>query len=258
MKRPNPVRTAFNRAREYELQARIQAHVAKKLAQSLPSIDSHTPIFGLELGCGTGFLSRLILQQLPESQWLLTDIAPAMIHRTRENLLSAPGAKRNFLVMDAECPCLRTSFDMITASLVFQWFRQPSISMPSIFRLLTPKGRLLFATLGPDTFREWRTLCEQNQVPCGLHHYPDKNFWHDLAVQHGMDLTFSEEYLREVYPSPMAFLKQLKAIGAKTPAPNHKPVAPGVLRHLLVTTSTANQSFTVTHHVYFGTFSHRP
>lgn len=258
MKSPNPVRTAFNRAQGYDHQARIQAQVAKKLAQNLHAIDPHAPISGLELGCGTGFLSQLILKQLPKSRWLFTDIAPAMIQRARENLHLAPGAKKNFLVMDAECPSLRSSFDVIAASLVFQWFRQPGISMPSLFRLLAPQGRLLFATLGPDTFQEWRTLCEQTQVPCGLHHYPDKDFWRDLAVRYRMDLTFTEEHLQEIHLSPMAFLKQLKAIGAKTPAPGHKPVPAGVLRHLLVAASSANHSFTVTHHVYFGTFRHRP
>ncbi|MBF0422865.1 MAG: methyltransferase domain-containing protein [Magnetococcales bacterium] len=254
----NPVLTAFNGAWDYDRQARIQAQVAQRLAQGLEAYDPQAPLWGLELGCGTGFFSRLWLERLPHTRLLITDMAPAMVQRAHDNLNCFPACNKSFVVMDAENLCLRTSFDLIAASLVFQWFRQPECSLPSLFKLLRPEGRLLFATLGPDTFREWRDLCARYQIPCGLHPYPDRNDWMQLAARHDMTLTLSEEHLEETHPSPKAFLRRLKAIGAKTPLPGHQPVAPGIFRPMLTTTSATGQPFMVTHHIIFGTMMHPP
>ncbi|MBF0147665.1 MAG: methyltransferase [Magnetococcales bacterium] len=266
MNTPSPVRTAFNRAHNYDQQARIQARIAQQLAhgfdlyrQSLPvNPPSHLPLFGLELGCGTGFLSRLWLERLPQTHLFLTDIAPAMVTRTRENLRAFPEARKSFIVMDAEAPSFRTPFDLIAASMVFQWFRHPATSITNLLDLLAPGGRLLFATLGPDTFKEWRTLCATTELPCGLHRYPEKNFWLDLAAQHHIELELTEEHIEESFPSPMAFLQRLKAIGADTPIANHTPAPAGKLRRILANPKGSPSLFPVTHHLYFGTFIKRP
>ncbi|MBF0110476.1 MAG: methyltransferase [Magnetococcales bacterium] len=269
-----PVRQAFDQAQDYEKNATVQQRVAERLAhgfdlfrqERMDRPETRTPLHGLELGCGTGFLSRLWRQRLPETHLLLTDIAPAMVARARENLLSAtatgsiqaedtPSPRPLFVVMDAERPCLDRSFDLIAASMVFQWLRHPEKSVPALLNLLAPGGRLLFATLGPDTFGEWRTLCATMNIPCGLHAYPDKTFWHDLATRWGFDCTLVEERLEERHASPLAFLKRLKAIGAQTPIPGHEPAPVGKLRPLLRGAEGAAHPFYVTHHLLFGTFS---
>lgn len=258
MNTESPVRAAFNRACDYDREAQIQAQVAQKLARMFACIDPHVTISGLEVGCGTGFLSRLWLDRLPKTDLLLTDVAPAMVARSQENLRSHPWARTRFMVMDGEAPCVQTSFSLIAASLVFQWFRRPRESIPALLDLLAPGGRLIFATLGPDTFGEWRSLCEEEALPCGLHRYPGQDFWFDLAVKQGVTLELSEERLEETHPSPMAFLQRLKAIGAETPVSCHKPVSAGKLRRLLVSPKIPKDFFTVTHHVYFGSFINNP
>ncbi|MEO5329641.1 MAG: methyltransferase [Magnetococcus sp. THC-1_WYH] len=258
MNGPSPIRTAFNRAHAYDQQAMIQARIAEKLALGLAQVPPKEKLHGLELGCGTGFLSRLWLEQLPHTHLLLSDIAPAMVLRTQANLQSYPQNTLKFAVMDAEAPCLNTTFDLIAASMVFQWFHHPAASVANLLNLLAPSGRLLFATLGPDTFQEWRSLCENHRIPCGLHHYPGADFWFDLATKQKMSLELSEEHIPETYPSTLDFLKRLKAIGAETPAPNHQPAPAGKLRRLLVPPGGIPTPLTVTHHVFFGTFiNHR-
>lgn len=254
MNNPSPIRTAFNRAHAYDQQARIQARIAEKLALGFIRIPPKEKLSGLELGCGTGFLSRLWLTHLPQTQLLLSDIAPAMILRAQANLQSCAAMNPpKFIVMDAEAPCLNASFDLIAASMVFQWFHHAE-NIANLLNLLAPSGRLLFATLGPDTFQEWRLLCENHQIPCGLHHYPNADFWYALANKQGLSLELTEEHIQETYPSTRDFLKRLKAIGAETPAPSHQPAPAGKLRRLLVAPGGTPNPFTITHHVFFGTF----
>ncbi|HIJ84492.1 MAG: biotin biosynthesis protein [Magnetococcales bacterium] len=252
------IRAAFDRAQDYDQQARMQAQIAQKLAQGFNRFDPRSSLVALEVGCGTGFLSRLLLDRLPQTRLHLTDIAPSMMERARINLQAYRQGPKTFTVMDAETPCFNTVFDLITASMVFQWFRRPIESISGLLNLLAPEGQLFFATLGPDTFREWRTLCGNQDIPCGLHHYPGEEFWFDLAARQRMTLELTEEHLMETHSSPMAFLKRLKAIGAETPDPGHVPAPAGRLRRLLVSSDVAKSPFVVTHHLYFGTFINRP
>ncbi|MFH0880119.1 MAG: hypothetical protein V2A34_10440, partial [Lentisphaerota bacterium] len=53
-------------AETYEQQARIQAGAAQKLMQIARSIPHPSQI--LDMGCGTGLLTRLLLTRYPEAQ----------------------------------------------------------------------------------------------------------------------------------------------------------------------------------------------
>lgn len=244
--KPPTIKEAFDGAHGYATQAVIQKLVAQGVAQRLSGVSLRHARRGLEIGCGTGFLSDLWVRQAPWQHVYLTDIAPTMIHRARAHLtpLHVP---TSFVVMDGEKPALSGPFDLIVASLVFQWFHHPRESVAQWIRMLAPGGALLFSTLGPETFQEWRVLCQKEGVPCGLHRYPDLEFWHSLGE--GFVVTMEEERLYETHDSRLDFLRTLKSIGAFTPAPGHQPISSGQMRRLL---GGATKGFSVTHHLYYG------
>ena len=91
------IAAAFSAAAgSYDAAAGVQRRVAGELAQRIARLPLDQPRV-LEIGCGTGFLSRELLALDPR-ELLLTDIAPTMIGRCRATL--APSTKMRFAVLD--------------------------------------------------------------------------------------------------------------------------------------------------------------
>ena len=61
----------------YEDAADFQRLVADRLAGKIAGAPLPRRPRILEIGCGTGFLTRSLSQRLPAARWLVTDIAPA-------------------------------------------------------------------------------------------------------------------------------------------------------------------------------------
>ena len=97
------IAAAFSAAAgSYDAAAGVQRRVAGELAQRIARLPLDQPRV-LEIGCGTGFLSRELLALDPR-ELLLTDIAPTMIGRCRATLARlarqlAPGGTLAFATL---------------------------------------------------------------------------------------------------------------------------------------------------------------
>ena len=123
----------------------------------------------LELGCGTGLFSRHLLTRYPEGRFVLTDARPAMIAECRRNLRRRPARPCQFRgdgCGRGRRPCRsrphRLEHDI---ALARGPCREPGTLAK---RLLAPSGILLYATLGPDSFAEWRGVLAREGLPSGL------------------------------------------------------------------------------------------
>ena len=153
----------------------------------------------------------------------------------------------HYVVMDGERPdAVEGTFDLITASLAFQWFVDLSASLLRLSALLAPGGRMIFATLGVHTFEEWRAAHKSLGFTCGTPLYPDPE---KFPWPEGFDTLVENEMLSCPYLDGHDFVRSLKALGASEPAPGHRPLSPGAFRRLL--TSLEN-GFSVTYHVIYG------
>lgn len=243
---------AFGAAASYDRHARVQRSAADRLAERIARLSLPAPPRVLEIGAGTGFLSEALAAQHPAGRFTFTDIAPAMLARCRERLADrAPGAE--FVVMDGEVPAVTGGFDLITAGLAFQWFDRLDKALAVLTARLAPGGRLVFSTLGVETFREWRASHTALGLSCGSPEFPSAASLADLWPTGGRG-EVEEELLVCDHESARDFLAGLKAVGAYPPAPGHRPLAPGSLRRVM-TRFEASGRAAATYHLMYATFT---
>ncbi|CDO36271.1 methyltransferase domain-containing protein [Novosphingobium sp. KN65.2] len=221
------IATAFARAPDYEGHARVQRSVAVRLAERIAALDLPQSPRVLEIGCGTGFLTRALVAAGIGGDWTITDIAPEMVERCRANLGDAPS--RRFATMDGEFGTPEGGpFDLICSSLALQWFTDAPAALARMAEWLAPGGHCLVTTLGPRTFAEWREAHAAEGLVAGTPEFRPVEDFTRLAPA-ALDI----EALVESHADARAFLRSLKAIGAGTSSPRHRPLPPGVLRKVM-------------------------
>lgn len=225
--RKRTITAAFSAAASrYESDAEAQIRAAALLAERLPELPPSPRV--LELGCGTGLLTRLLLKHLPPGASLLaSDLSPVMVEWARTSL---DDPRLDFAVMDAEAPSLPpASFDLVTSSLAAQWFENLPATLNRLVSLVRPGGTLLLGTLGSGTFAQWRDAHAALGLRAGIADYPSVDNLASMcpgAVVDSVSLTIT-------YPDARAFLRALQTIGATTPKPGHRPLPPGSLRRIM-------------------------
>lgn len=230
----------FNRSAAglYDTHAHVQRTMADMLAEFLikqTNADNSNKLSLLEIGCGTGILTEILVNRWPHSSITALDIAPAMLLAAEQRVLSTanpagsndrPLSDIRFLLADVEKWAANmpvSSFDLIVSSACFQWLSQPQQTLNYLYRLLRPEGILAFATFGPDTFHELHTAFEEvyraeNMVPQrhGLS-FQSANQWIDSLTTAGFsNIQYQCTPLKEEYASPRDFLLSVKAVGAST------------------------------------------
>jgi SAM-dependent methyltransferase len=95
----------------------------------------------LDVGCGTGVLTGILLEELgPQGRIDGIDLSPAMIERARA---SYPDGRVRFQVADAaDIPLPEASVDRIVCFAAWPHFEDPDGAVREIYRLLRPGGRV--------------------------------------------------------------------------------------------------------------------
>jgi malonyl-CoA O-methyltransferase len=239
---------AFDAATDYDRLAGIQQQVAAALARRIGGLPEGARV--LEVGCGTGFVAAAVEDHAAD--WLMTDVSPAMVERSRKRFGERPGYR--FAVLDAEHPQFATPegpFDLVCSSLAAQWFENMPQALEQLFGLLKPGGRLLVSTLAEGTFAEWRAAHEALGLAAGTPSYPDRVTLEAIRLD-GVPRRIDIERFTSSYASGREFLRSLRAIGAATPRPGHQPLSPHRMRKVLQ--RFEEDGAKVSWHVAFCTF----
>lgn len=199
----------------YDAHAHLQGRVAENLAAHLPARGVRRV---LEVGCGTGFLTGHLLDAYGAGEFLITDLAPEMVAECRKKLANRSQMRCRFAVMDGEAPDCGGAFDLIATAMTLQWFADPLVGLARLQALLTPEGELFYATLGPESFGEWRAALAGEGLAEGVVAMP------------ALPGVFHEEREVVAYEEGKDFLGHMRAIGAGEPRPGYRPLPPGRLR----------------------------
>jgi malonyl-CoA O-methyltransferase len=239
----NKVQQRFNKsAITYNSAADLQKRIARTLATTMRELK---PKNILEIGCGTGLLSRELLTLFPTAEILLTDIAPNMLNACQKDLNTIANIKT--LCIDGEKINLNTQFDLISSSMTMHWFNDFKSSLANLIAHLAPNGVLQFALVGKNSLTEWQQICSAEKWQVGTPNFPSQQ---SLAtMQPGLELNTRIEQI--TYPNSYLFLKSLQQLGATATPAKYKPLRRAQLDYLF---AKFNQPLTISYEIIYARY----
>ena len=207
-----------NAAEQYHQEAKIQNKVAEGLISSLlPWRDLLPPGPILEIGCGTGFLTKKLIKHFPDKEFVVSDISPGMLdfckeELNREGLLSD---KIQFKILDANSfKADEPDYSMVISNFAPQWFNDTAMVLEELSNSILPGGLLLCSFPGNHTFEQWYENCLKLGIPYTANQMPDVE---EVLVKLSMgplQIDYYENDLFEEFDSAISFFRHLKSIGA--------------------------------------------
>src|SRR5258708_36112978 len=96
----------------------------------------------LDAGCGTGKLTQLLLQNLPQGRVVGLDLSINMVRHARTHLQSEFGNRSEFVVADLIALPFHEAFDGIFSTASFHWVLDHDLLFRNLFTALRPGGWL--------------------------------------------------------------------------------------------------------------------
>lgn len=207
------VRARFNRAHQtYDQFAVVQQEVGRRLEERFEWLKIE-PRRILDLGAGTGQMTRAMQKRYPSAQVVALDLAEQML-----TVIPKTGRifkRRRVVCADMhQLPFQAGSFDVVISNFSLQWSHDLRLVMQEVARVLASGGAFVFATLGPDTLMECRTAWSGLDEAVHTHGFLDMHDVGDaLLASCFADPVMDQERLTLYYPTPVELIKELRGVG---------------------------------------------
>lgn len=244
--------SGFNHAADfYHEHATVQKEVANRLIASLKPWQNILPPGPIiELGCGTGFVSKQLQKMFQKRKLIFTDTAPKMLQKCKDVVTLSDNI--SFEVLDAETvPVGDATYAMTISSFAAQWFHNPAYILEQWLDATKPGGLLLAAFPGSESFPEWKKHTEALGLPFTGNDLPNTE---EMVVKLSSDHTqvdYYEDTITQTFDEAADFFGHLKNIGAGQQH-NGRHLSPKEMRLLINHWNEQESgSITVSYHVVF-------
>jgi malonyl-ACP O-methyltransferase BioC len=202
------VKERFNRNFvSYNRQAVVQQQIAEKLAAMLSKFSKADLNRVLEIGCGTGFLTKNIISDYSVGEYFLNDIADSAFKEIASYAKHENFYNYKFIHGDAETAVFPENINTIISTSTFQWFNNMEAFISKINYVLNDTGIIAFSTFGKDNFKEIKAVSN-----VGLE-YKTLNVLKTI-IEPYFDILHAEEWTqKEQFNSPKDVLKHMKLTG---------------------------------------------
>lgn len=222
-----------SRALTYEKYGEVQNVVATRLAADLPYFKSANI---LEIGCGTGFLTKHLAKIYPNENLHITDVSPRMVQKAKTNI---ENDRIQWSLLDAEKEQTGEKYDIIISNMVCQWFEDFQRGMKNVVEMLNHGGVFYFSLPGPESFKEWRDTLNAMDLSSGVH---------DFHVPKGV---YREEFIMRPCQGSLDFLRSLKNLGASCPRKDYQPLTVSQMKAACAVFDAQNFE-KITWHIFYG------
>lgn len=217
------LRRSFEKAAEtYDHAAVLQREICDRMLSRLDFI-KYLPGFILDMGSGTGYGTKKLLERYDRSTIIALDIALNMhlqayrpISGWRKWISLIKRHPVDYVTGDIEqLPLQKESINMIWSNLALQWCNDLRQSMAECHRVLKPGGLLMFSTFGPDTLHELRKAFKAVDSHQHINRFIDMHDIGDILVHVGFaEPVMDMEYITLTYQDVASIMRDIKAIGA--------------------------------------------
>ena len=135
--------------------ADVQARVAARLAGWIGArLATRPPATILDVGCGTGLLTRALREQFPSAWLVASDLADGMVRQTCAHF--ANDVRFAGIVADGIRPPFRRPFALVASSAALHWITPLAAGLRGVATAVAPGGVLAAAVMVKGTLSELR------------------------------------------------------------------------------------------------------
>jgi len=218
------VKRAFSSASDsYDAHAVLQREIADRLLAHL-NFTKIAPKCILDIGCGTGYFTRLLRAKFKQADIVALDLSESMLQSTRNShTRRLPWHGHNsYTIGDAAAlPLKAEKFDLVCSNLAMQWLPDPLSMLQEMRRVLAPGGLMLFSTFGRRTLGELRQSLANIDPQHAAHvlPFPDVTSLGDALMKLPIELPVTDvDLFTLTYPDTISLIRELKGLGASASA----------------------------------------
>ncbi|WDV46130.1 malonyl-ACP O-methyltransferase BioC [Clostridiaceae bacterium M8S5] len=231
-------------AKQYNKYSNVQKIMGDELLNNIRDMTNKANVNNiLEIGCGTGYLTKAILKHFPNAHITAVDIAPGMIEHVRNTINNN---NISFVCDDIETIALKQKYDLIISNATFQWFNSMHKTIANLLGNLNKNGTMIFSTFGNHTFKELHHCFQETRQLLNIKDIVTpgqsffslqnlKNICHDIVTKSNTkyNIDLSEDFYVEYFNSCMNFLYSVKKIGANNCLADSSPLAPQFIEKVM-------------------------
>lgn len=165
----------------YDEHAQPQARFARTLVQLLNSHMTSAKrseiLKILEIGCGTGFLTKTILSLFSTSDYFANDVVADCKY-----LINDISKDIRFINGDIEAINLPTQLDLVCSASTFQWLQHPKELCHRISHSLNQDGYLALSSFAPQHFYELKAVIQNLGIKQAPMSYLSAEHWHEILT----------------------------------------------------------------------------
>lgn len=206
-----------NAASYYDEHASVQKEVADRLIASLQPWRDIIPSGPItELGAGTGFVTKGLIDLYPNREIEIRDLSKGMVEFSRKKFSDHDNL--TFKVSDAErVPEFDEPHYALTVSgFAAHWFNHPAQTLAKWLEITKPGGLLLASFPGNESFPNWRRYCQELGLPFTANELPDVE---EMVIKMSVgpaQVDYYEDTITRKYESAKDFFDELKHLGMDT------------------------------------------
>ncbi len=199
------LRNSFQRAsKSYAENAVVQKSIALNLSKMISEVAEKGAERIIELGSGTGFLTKQLLEAFPSARIDAIDLCQS----PEDPILKEAGQRICFISADAQSVAFAKNVDIISSASFLQWISNRRQLFCKCKNSLKEGGILAFSTFGPNNLIQIKSLCSS-----GLEYASLETLKEELQTC-GFEILLAKEQNQELlFPTVKDVLKHIKLTG---------------------------------------------